>query len=143
MKVTITIKLVNSQFNQDIAMAINDGEESEDNIKYLWEDEFEVKGEITSFKIKNNTTYQLEGYLPDDSKFSYTIPDVTIVECIDVSGNISQFPISKRLIKSTDKTEDAKTKDVLFSILLTDKYEHENPMDGAYILKSDFPKDLV
>ena len=42
MKVTLNIKLVNSKFNQAYADKDNEGEETEDNIKYLWEDEFEV-----------------------------------------------------------------------------------------------------
>ena len=45
---------VNSQFNQTMADNIHGGEESEDNIKYLWEDELKVAEAVTDFKINNN-----------------------------------------------------------------------------------------
>lgn len=143
MKVTINVKLVNSEFDHDIAIALYEGDESDENIKYLWEDEFEVIGDVESFKVKNNAIYTLEGLKSDDTKFSYEIWDMIIVECIDKKGNISQFSFSKKLVKSTEKLQDEKTKDITFKVLLTDKIEHVNPMDGLYILKSSFPKELL
>jgi hypothetical protein len=143
MKVTVNVKLVNSEFDHDIAIALYEGDESEENIKYLWEDEFEVLGDVESFKVKNNAIYTLEGIKTDDTKFSFEIWDMTIVECIDKKGNINQFSFSKKLVKSTEKLQDEKTKNIVFNVLLTDKLEHVNPMDGLYILKSHFPKELL
>ena len=143
MKVTVNVKLVNSEFDHDIAIALYEGDESEENIKYLWEDEFEVLGDIESFKVKNNAIYTLEGMKADDIKFSFEIWDMTIVECIDKEGKINQFSFSKKLVKSTEKLQEEKTKDIIFNVLLTDKLEHVNPMDGLYILKSNFPKELL
>lgn len=143
MKVTVNVKLVNSEFDQDIAIALYEGDESDENIKYLWEDEFEVIGDVESFKVKNNAIYTLEGLKADDTKFSFEIWDMTIVECIDKDGNINQFSFSKKLVKSTEKIQDEQTKDIVFKVILTDKLEHVNPMDGLYILKSNFPKELL
>ncbi len=143
MKVTVNVRLVNSEFDHDIAIALYEGDESEENIKYLWEDEFEVLGDIESFKVKNNAIYTLEGMKADDIKFSFEIWDMTIIECIDKEGKINQFSFSKKLVKSTEKLQDEKTKDIIFNVLLTDKLEHVNPMDGLYILKSNFPKELL
>lgn len=143
MKVTVNVKLVNSEFDHDIAIALYEGDESEENIKYLWEDEFEVLGNVESFKVKNNAIYTLEGMKADDIKFSFEIWDMTMVECIDKEGKINQFSFSKKLVKSTEKLQDEKTKDIIFNVLLTDKLEHVNPMDGLYILKSNFPKELL
>ena len=75
MKVTVNVKLVNSEFDHDIAIALYEGDESEENIKYLWEDEFEVLGDVESFKVKNNAIYTLEGIKTDDNKFSFEIWD--------------------------------------------------------------------
>ena len=142
MEVTLNVKLVNSEFNQSIADDLHNGEESEDNIKYLWEDEFTVQGKVALFKIKNNATFQLKGILPDDKEFSYDIPDMCIVECTMEDGSVVQFPISKKLIKATEKIESKKKNSVTFIVLLKD-LEHVNPMDGTYILKENFPKELI
>lgn len=75
MIVTINVKLVNSKYSQAYADKDNEGEETEDNIKYLWEDEFEVQGNVTNFKVINNTSYLLNGLYPNDDEFSFEIPD--------------------------------------------------------------------
>lgn len=143
MQVTLNVKLVNSEFDQDIANELHKGEESEDNIKYLWEDEFTVSGEVQQFKIKNNATFQLRGFLPDDTEFCYDIPEMTICECTMEDGSVVQFPISKKLIKATEKIESKKKNSVTFIVLLKDTLELVNPMDGTYILKEHFPKELI
>ena len=50
---------VNSQFNQTMADNIHGGEESEDNIKYLWEDELKVAEAVTDFKINKSSCKNL------------------------------------------------------------------------------------
>lgn len=132
--------LVNSEFNQGLADDLYNGEETEDNIKYLWEDELKVSELVKDFKIKNNTTYILAGVMPNDSEFSYDIPDMTVVNCITANGNEMQFAVSKKLIKKSDVQRGEKETHLFF--YLKDTFEIENPIDGVYILESDFPKQL-
>src|SRR4051812_3663880 len=98
--------LVNSEFNQGFADDLHEGQESEDNIKYLWEDEFKVSEPVKEFKIKNNTTYTLAGYFPDDTEFNFEIQDMTVCECITDAGTKMQFAVSKKLVKKTEKVTD-------------------------------------
>ena len=83
--------LVNSEFNVGLADDLYEGQESEDNIKHLWEDELKVAEPVTDFKIKNNTTYTLAGYFPDEKPFSFEINDMTVVNCTTQSGSTMQF----------------------------------------------------
>ncbi len=141
MKVTINVKLVNSKFNQAYADKENEGEETEDNIKYLWEDEFEVQGDVTNFKVVNNTTYVLRGLYPNDDEFAFEIPDMTVLECTMKNGSQTLIPFSKRAISKTDKKE---TKNgIHFFVHLKSIKEVVNPMQGVYILKEDYPKELL
>jgi hypothetical protein len=134
--------LVNSEFNQGIANDLHEGLETEDNIKHLWEDELQVSEPVKDFKIKNNAIYKLAGYYPDDTTFSFNIWDMTIIECVTESGNQMQFAVSKKLLKKTEKVVDEKTKDTHLYFYLRDKLPLENPMNGIYILKTYFPKEL-
>ena len=140
MKVIIAVKLLNSDFNQSIADDFHEGEESEDNIKYQWEDEFIVQGDVSSFKIRNSSPYVLAGLYPNGEKFSFEILNTSIVECITEHG-LQQFAFSKKLVKTTDK-KDKPNSDVVFTIELKDDIPFENPMDGVYIFTPDFPKEL-
>src|ERR1019366_6936046 len=95
--------LVNSEYNQGIADDLNEGQETEDNIKHLWEDELKVTEPVKEFKIKNNAAYTLAGYFPNDKEFSFEIPDTTIVDCTTENGKNMQFAVSKKLLKRTEK----------------------------------------
>lgn len=141
MKVTINVKLVNSKFNQAYADKENEGEETEDNIKYLWEDEFEVQGDVTNFKVVNNTTYMLRGLYPNDDEFAFEIPDMTVLECTMKTGSQTLIPFSKRAVSKTDKKE--VKSGIHFFVYLKSIKEVVNPMQGVYILKEDYPKELL
>jgi hypothetical protein len=134
--------LINSEFNTGLADDLYEGEESEDNIKHLWEDEFKVSEPIQDFKIKNKTTYTLAGFYPDEREFSFEIPDMTIVDCITKSGTRMQFAVSKKLLKKTEKTVNELAGETHLYFYLRDNPPMENPMNGVYILRSDFPKEL-
>jgi hypothetical protein len=140
MKVTVTVKEVNPDFDQALADKENDGHESEDNIRYNWEDEFEVKDEVKDFGIKNNEVYKLEGMI-GDKKFAHEIPSMTIVECVGENGVVTQFAASRKLIKETKKVVDKKG-DIRFFIFLKGKHAHVNPVVGVYISEKDFPQEL-
>ncbi len=141
MIVTINVKLVNSKFDQAYADRDNEGEETEDNIRYLWEDEFEVKGNVTSFKVINNTTYLLNGLYPNDDEFSFEISDMTVLECTMNDGSVTLLPFSKKAISKTEKVETKKG--MTFNVFLKSAKEIVNPMTGVYILKEDYPKELL
>jgi len=132
--------LVNSEFNQGLADDLYKGEETEDNIKFLWEDEFKVAEPVKEFRIRNNTEYTLAGVFPDNKSFSFGIPEMTVVDCITEDGQQMQFAVSKKLLKKTERTGDEKETHVYF--YLRDSISMENPMNGVYISKKDFPKEL-
>lgn len=140
MKVTITVKEINPDFDQALADRENDGHENEDNIRYNWEDEFEVSDDVNEFKIKNNEIYVLEG-MNGKEKFSFPIPSMTIVSCTGTSGVITQFAASRKLIKDTKKVVDKKG-NIHFFIFLKGGHDMVNPLNGVYISKKDFPSQL-
>ncbi len=133
---------VNSEFSQGFADDLHEGQESEDNIKRLWEDELKVSEPITEFKIKNNTSYTLAGFFPDNTEFNFEINDVTVIDCETEKGTKMQFAVSKKLLKKTDKVVDDKKNETHLYFYLRDTHEIENPMNGVYIIKTDFPKEL-
>ena len=135
--------LVNSDFNQSIADDFNEGQESEDNIKHLWEDELVVSEPIKEFKIKHNESYFLQGFYADNQAFNFEIQDVSIVDIISVTGTKTQFAVSKKLIKKTDKVVDEEKGKTHIYFYLSDAFPLNNPISGVYIIKKDFPKELI
>jgi hypothetical protein len=140
MKVTVTVKEVNPRFDQALADKYNEGKESVDNIRYTWEDEFEVKSDVKDFRIRNNSDYLLEGFRGDE-KFSFPISSMTIIECELVDGTVTQFAASRKLIKDTKKVVDSKN-NIHFFIFLKGGQKMANPAAGIYISEKDFPFEL-
>ena len=80
--------------------------------------------------------------MPDGKEFSHEIWDMTVVNCETEKGEKMQFAVSKKLIKKTElKNNDDKTEAHVY-FYLRDTHPIENPMNGVYIIRADFPKEL-
>jgi hypothetical protein len=134
--------LLNFDYNQSIADDYNDGDESPDNVKHLWEDEFKVSEPVNEFKIKHKENYALKGFFSDDKPFDFEISNISMVDCTTINGVNQQFAISKKLIKSIDKHIDEKNQSTHITFYLHDNYPFQNPIDGVYIIDKDFPNEL-
>lgn len=143
MNLNIHFILINSDFSQGLADDLYEGEESEDNIKNLWEDELQVSEPVTAFKIKNNTVYTLKGLFPNEAAFSFDIPDMTIVDCTTANDNSQQFAVSKKLLKKNEKVVDEDKGETHLYFYLRDGVALRNPINGIYIAEADFPKELL
>ncbi|MCU0434898.1 MAG: hypothetical protein MUC87_15690 [Bacteroidia bacterium] len=140
MKVTVIIKEVNARFRQDIADKYNDGKESADNMRYNWEDEYAVKTDVTSFKVRNNVPYQLRGWKGDE-EFSIEIPGMMIVDCQHEDNSITQFAFSRKYVKDTKKA-DRPNGDIRFFVFVSDNKTAVSPQPGIYILQNEWPSEL-
>ena len=69
MKCSIHFFLLNEHFSQAYADSHNNGNESEMNRRYLWEDELEVK-DIRDVLVHDNSKYQLKGSTSEIGAFS-------------------------------------------------------------------------
>ncbi len=101
-----------------------------------------VSEPVKDFKIKNNAIYTLAGFFPNDEAFSFEIWDMTVIDCFTENGQNMQFAVSKKLLKKTEKVVDEKAQETHMYFYLRDGIPMENPMNGVYIVKSDFPKEL-
>lgn len=142
MKVTLTVKEVNPEFDREFAEQQHDGKESEDNILYTWEDEFEVSGDVQEFKIRNNATYQMHVQMEADKAVkTFDIPSMTLVDCVLDDGTVTTCAFSRSIVKDTKKVVDKKN-NIHFFVFLKGGKQIVNPMTGIYITAKDFPTDL-
>lgn len=140
MQVSIIVKEVNSGFRQDIADKFNDGKETVDNMHYNWEDEYAVRGAVESFKVRNNVSFQLQGFRGEEA-FSIEIPGMMIIDCTGDDGVLTQFAFSRRLVKDTHRV-DRPDGQVRFFVFIRDSKAHVSPQPGVYVLTSEWPEGL-
>ena len=130
---------VNDLFSQEYANTHHHGEESEDNIKYFWEDELEVKN-VVRHSTNESGTYILRGE-DNGAEFAYSIENLWIFSAERNEGDVAVFAISKKLI--LDKFIDENSNSIQLTVLIKDEEPFVNPVPGIYIANADFPSPLI
>ena len=141
MKVTITVKEVNPDFDHDLADRKHGGDETADNILYNWEDEFVISGDVTDFKVRNNMAYELKVQGEEGESVTYEIPSMMLVDCHLSNGEMTTCAFSRSLVKDSKKVVSGKG-DIHFYVFLKGKRTCVNPVPGIYIDGRDFPEQL-
>lgn len=142
MKVQVSIKQVDSEYNKKYADEYNGGEESDGNWKYNWS-VTSIVPNVTEFKVIDKQDFVLSGKFNDGIKKEYTLPNMQVIQCITESSEIIEFAVSNELIIKTHKAKINKYDVVRFYFYLNDKNELFNIADLAFIIGKDYPKELL
>ncbi|MFZ9027897.1 MAG: hypothetical protein ACO2Z9_02715 [Crocinitomicaceae bacterium] len=138
MALTVKVYLLNDDFSQEYADMHNDGNESELNRHYEWQDELEVTSDVKKIEVVKNGTYTLAGELADGRQFSYDVPKMRLFSVQSNDAMDLLIGCSESLL-SDYKVQDNE----LLEIFLKDYEPLSNPVPGVYIAAQEFPKDLI
>ena len=138
MSLIIKVNLLNDDFSQEYADQHNDGNESELNRHYEWQDELEVSSDVSKIEMIENGTYTLAGEMNDGQQFSYDIPKMRLFnvqsnDAMDVIIGCSESLLAEFKVEGNE----------LLEICLKDYEPLSNPVPGVYISAQEFPKDLI
>ncbi len=137
MAYNVHVFLRNSDFSQEFADEQHNGEESPENIRHEWEDEFRITGTFSKVEVVRDQTYELKGDLGDNRPFSYQIPGVTSV-LFHAEDGATELVFSEKALDEYILDTEKHT----LEVYLNDDEVVENPLPGIYIVLSDFPKEL-
>jgi hypothetical protein len=141
MKCTIHVYLLNEHFSPEHAEAHHDGNESENNQRYEWEDEFAVTSIVTAVELHENAAFPLQGELPDGKPFKEEVSAMTLFEIKSSDAPSTFIGASMSIIENHEllKNEEGFT----IKLYLKDYEPMANPVPGIYIAAQEFPKALV
>jgi hypothetical protein len=140
MKLNAHFFLLNIDFSQEHADANHNGEESENNLKYEWEDHLSLSNEIKTVKTHEGS-FPLQGELPDGTSFKEEVDKMVLFECEGDDNSKTYFACSKQLIESYEIKEQEDT--ITLNVYFKDYEPLSNPTPGVYIAAQDFPKKLI
>lgn len=140
MKVTITVKEVNPEFDRELADKEFDGKESEENVLYNWEDEFDISGDVKDFKIRNNVPFELQTAEGEDEA-TYAIEGMMVLDLVLSNGATTSCAFSRSIVKDSKKVVQ-KNNDIHFFVFLKGGKQIVSPVTGIYINQNDWPKEL-
>lgn len=141
MNCSIHFYLLNRDFSQEYADEHNDGNESELNKRYEWEDELEINVPVNEVITHESSIYPLQGELSNGEEFRFDIKDMFLVELMTShdSGKVIIGCSNSLLDKYSIEEED----ELKIRVYLKDYEPLSNPIPGLYIAAKDFPKELI
>jgi hypothetical protein len=131
--------LLNNLFSQEFADNHFNGEESEDNPRFQWEDEFRIKG-VHKMETKEAWVYELTGIHPSKGTFYFPISNMRVIHLFHNDKEPTQIAISEILMDSFSLSETSE--ELLVSIELKDNEPFINPIAGVYIANCHIPSEL-
>ncbi len=137
MSYIIHVYLKNASYSEEYANENHKGEDSPENIRYEWEDEFAVRGDITEIETKRNAEYTLSGEKGEDDVFHVVFDDVFIFHFHTKDG-ITPLVFPESAVDEYELDKDRKK----LRVYLNDDELIENPIPGIYLLGNKFPKEL-
>ena len=142
MRLQVTFKQPNPDFDQKYANQYHAGKESNENMKHHWSKGFEVSVNIDEVILKDGT-FLVDNLLVDEEKVELSLPNMKILECVSKSEVVNKFAVSKDLLKKTQKTYNEKYDIMRFYFYLNPREDYVQLGKNIYLLESDIPKELL
>ena len=139
MKFTARFYKLNEDYSPEFAEANNDGQPSENNRLYEWEDELKLKNDIKSVEILEGETYFLKGK-QNGKQFEEPVSEMLVFNILGNDGSMTQMACSQVLIEKHELIEEDK---INLNVFFKGTEPLSNPVPGVYIALQDFPKSLI
>lgn len=139
MKCTVHFYLLNDHFSEEHAKANYNGDESEFNRKFEWEDELKITTEVDEVIFHENVVYSLIGETSNGS-FSYDVSAMNLFELKSEKNESTYVGCSASVMNSYEL---AGENGFVIKVLLKDLEPMSNPVPGIYIAAQEFPKELI
>lgn len=132
--------LLNDHYSQEYANEHNNGEPSEMNRKYLWEDEFAIKTNVTKVDSRDYEKYPLQGKKGEET-FTEEINDMRLFYLMDMDTPVAVVGCSEVLLDSYAIEE--KEDEIVLEAYMKGEEPLANPVTGIYIASRYFPESLI
>jgi hypothetical protein len=139
MKIILIYKQLDSSFSQEYADEYNFGEEGGENWKEHWSYEIGFDKEFDKIEVESNGTFHCKEETPDGSIKNLSFENTTLVKLIKNSEIVRVFAVSKELLAKTQRVYHKKSDTTRFSLILKDRKDYQEILDGVYILNKYLP----
>jgi len=141
MKCTIHVYLINELYSQEYADQHHDGNPSEDNKEFDWEDELSISSNVITVEELKDEVFKLQGINQNNDNFSVDVFNMRLAKITSDDAPEVFVGASESILDtmSIEKIEG----EFLISIYLKDNEPHANPIPGIYIASKEFPKELI
>jgi len=140
MKLYVTFKQLNPDFDKKFADKFYFGQESDNNRRDNWSKGYFVSDNIKDTLIIENEPFKISIQKKNNEVLEVFISNMKILRCITYDDKQIDIAISKNLIKKINKPYNKKY-DILRIYFCLNMNEFLSPNDFVYIYKNDYPKE--
>lgn len=140
MNCTIHVYLLNDLYSQKLADEKHNGKETEDNRKYLWEDEMRITSDVVELEELQDVGFPLQGQLPDGEVFTHEVSGMYLIRVKSSDAPDVFIGASSSIVSHCNLEQ---TGDFKIELFLKDDEPYANPIPGIYIASKEFPKALM
>ncbi len=140
MKFRAHIFQLNDDFSQEYADTHNNGEASELNRKYDWEDELSLKNDILKVEVLKDSSFVLAGEL-NGTPFEEEVKGMIVFQMEGYDGSVTQMACTQSILHDYEVEE--LEEELILRVYIKDYEPFANPIPGVYIASQDFPKKLI
>tara|TARA_B110001450_G_C17317177_1_gene357875 strand:+ start:127 stop:552 length:426 start_codon:yes stop_codon:yes gene_type:complete len=137
MKLKISFKIINSDFDQEYANEYNWGKESVNNMKYNWSETIIVSSDIDKIEINKSESLHYVDSSNKNKIIDLFFENQTILKCYKDNELFTQYSVSTGLIKKTQEIYQKTTKTKHFYFYFKDNLEIIELKNNIYVLKED------
>jgi hypothetical protein len=141
MKVQISFKIINPEYDQDYADQYEGGKESGNNMKYRWATTYELKN-AKSVELIEDGVYELKGQFKNGQEFNFPISNVALFRCHLENDTIEDFAVSKSILNKTHQARNEKYKTTRCYFYLNQEPAHIELGSNLIIDEKDVPKEM-
>jgi hypothetical protein len=141
MRLDVSYKIVNNEFDKEYAEEYNEGEPGPGNMKYHETWKYRIEN-VKQFSQEENATLEIVGINESEGKHTFQINNLFHLSCELNNGSVEDYYVSKALIRNTHATKDKNNNNRFYFYL-----DVNNPFviinDTSYIVSDDLPEELT
>ena len=138
MKARIIFKQINIDFSPEFAEANNNGEPSENNPLYSWEDVVMTASDVKDWQVLEDGPIKLAGQRGPEETFEFDINNMRLFAAELEDNSSFTVGVSNGILEGVQKDE----KNLTFTFILKEDAVLLSPYTGLYIDMTDVPEEL-
>ena len=141
MRLDVSYKIVNNEFDKEYAEQYNWGEPGPGNMKYHETWKYRIEN-VKQFSQEGKATLEIIGINESGDKQTFQVDNLFRLSCELNDGSSEDYYVSNALIRNTHATKDKKSNNRFYFYL-----DVKNPFviinDTSYIVSDDLPVELT
>lgn len=144
MKLKLTIKQSNPDFDKKYANQYHEGKQSNENRKDIFSKGFTINSEIDKIILEKNINHTVLCEINNGEKIEVDLPNMTVLKCYLKGKPILEVLISSELIqKILHPPFNVKNKLERYYFYIKPRFDYTEFEDFFYMINKDIPKELL